>query len=182
MRINRTTMSLLALLALLAAACSGGDGDAEAADDAGTEVEAEDDAEADGDDDGDAEDDGDGEAWAVWDGEEITFDRVRCDTIVENDFQIRAGGADLPELQVRFPEDGDDHAFDDPSLVAIFFDGDDGTIGDGEGYDARGDEISDVTSDGSQVAGELHLEPDDATRADEVNPDGGTIEFEMVCP
>ncbi|TVR35211.1 MAG: hypothetical protein EA388_07590 [Nitriliruptor sp.] len=90
-------------------------------------------------------------------GEDHTFSRVVCDEIVDDLFQIRASGADLPNLQVRFPPDGD-------------------------GYRARGEDIDGVTSDGTLVSGELELEPDDATRASEVHPDGGVLTFEMICP
>ncbi len=188
-RRRATVLSAAALVALMG--CQSADdqnGDA-APDEAPTEeddaVDEPDEDAAEDDDPADDEDDvngGDGAATASWMGEDHTFSRVVCDEIVDDLFQIRASGADLPNLQVRFPPDGDGHDFDAPDLVEIFFDGEGGTIGDGEGYRARGEDIDGVTSDGTQVSGELELEPDDATRASEVHPDGGVLTFEMICP
>lgn len=184
LRRRATVLSAAALLAVMG--CQSTDeptGDAEPDEVTTDESDADEDA-AEDDDPTDDEDDGnggDGAATASWMGEDYTFSRVVCGEIVDS-FQIRASGADLPNLQVRFPGDGDDYDYGSPQRVEIFFDGEGGTIGDGEGYRARGENLAGVTSDGTQVSGELELEPDDATRAPEVHPDGGVLTFEMICP
>jgi hypothetical protein len=181
----RTTMRLMTPMAavlLLVSACAGDDDDGAIADETnGTqEVEADDADDSDDADDGD-DGDGDGEATATWDGEEYDFARVRCDEIVEDTFQIRASGPDAPDLQVRFGhDDAGDHDFDSISRVELFFnDGD--TIGDGRLYTTAGGrgDADGVSSDGTRVGGEAQLEGDDSTQAD---PEGGLLEFEMVCP
>jgi hypothetical protein len=168
-------MTPVAAALLLVSACADDD-DGAVADETNGPEEVEPDADDDAD---DGDDDGDGKATATWDGEDYEFARVRCEEIVEDQFQIRASGPDVPNLQVRFGHDEDgEHDFDSISLVELFFDDGD-TIGDGRLYNARGDDVTGVTSDGTQVSGEVELEGDDDTQAD---PEGGTLEFEMICP
>ena len=169
-------MVLIGLLALLVAGC----GEPEPTDDVDEpDEQVEQDDDADGDDEGHAE--------ATWDGEQLAFDRVSCRSIGES-YALTAFG-DGYELQTRFPAipDADDPLnpdfdYDRPSEVSLFFHGDNGTIGDGEGYEARGEELEGTVDSGEVWSeGSVHLGPDSHSGAEEINPDGGTLEFEMRC-
>lgn len=186
MRTTLRTAAPIAALLLALTACGGGTDEADAETD-GAAAEEQDDGDAGDDGDGEQATGGEGEGSATvsWQGEEHAYDSTVCDTIVENRFQMRATGADQPDFWVNFdPVDIDDpdadHDFSRGN-VEIFFSGEGGTIGDGEGY--RTPDLSEaVESDGSSASGSVELEPDDITQAPEVNPDGGTIEFEITCP
>lgn len=188
----------VALGALLLAAC--GDSDGEVTDDAqGAATDADagdatDDGSDDGSDDDGSSDDTDEQApqehaEATWMGEPLSFRGVSCGTLPSReDYEIRGRGEGF-YLQARFPvdllatEDTSDPVLESesPDSVALFFEGEGGTIGDGEGYRAYADALTDVDSSATHVAGTIELQPDSDTRADEVNPDGGTIEFELRC-
>lgn len=169
-------------LALLVAACGDSqttDGDAAAPDDDTTEAAQTEAAEG-----GDSDDEDEGSATATWDGEAYEYDGASCSTTFSGErFQMLAGAGsgDAPQLDVRFNLDGDDADFSQPNSIELFFDRGE-TIGEGEGYEARGDATGGVTADESGVSGTIELEPDTETQAPDLNPEGGTLEFEIVCP
>ena len=188
--------TLLAGALLLLAGCGDAGGDAEQAAAAGAEeapAEATDEASGGGEEapaeaeeaPAEAEEAGEEFATATWMGEGLEFHGVTCGGLPQPDmYEIRARGEGY-YVQARFEVDMEaTESRDDPVLLDnapsmdLFFDGDNGTIGDGEGY--RGfDEGLDWSA--GHVSGTLEMSPDSSTRADEVNPDGGTLEFEIRC-
>jgi len=192
MLLRPMTTTLLAGSLLLLAGCGDAGGDAEQAAAADAEEAAAGATdEASGGDEGapeqaeEAEEAGEEFATATWLGEGLEFHGVTCGGLPQPDmYEIRARGEGY-YLQARFEVDMEaTESRDDPVLrdgapsIDLFFDGDNGTIGDGEGY--RGfDEGLDWSA--GHVSGTLEMSPDSSTRADEVNPDGGTLEFEIRC-
>lgn len=75
--------------------------------------------------------------------------------------------------------------FAGPSRVELYRGAPGGSIGDGEGYVARPDldaaTIEGVTGSESGAAGTVSLDPDDATRAPQIHPDGGELTFDITC-
>ena len=196
MLLRPMTTTLLAGALLLLAGCGDAGGDAEQAAAAGTEeaaAEATDETSGGGEEapeqaeeaPAEAEEAGEEFATATWMGEGLEFHGVTCGGLPQPDmYEIRARGEGY-YVQARFEVDMEaTESRDDPVLLDnapsmdLFFDGDNGTIGDGEGY--RGfDEGLDWSA--GHVSGTLEMSPDSSTRADEVNPDGGTLEFEIRC-
>lgn len=125
---------------------------------------------------------------ATWMGEELSLEWVSCGTgRPEPDIrQIRAGGEDFDlTVQLVFDRDASDEdnvvlASDDVG-VEIFFHGEGGTIGDGEGYQGSTAFGAEADGDADAVSGSLHLDPDSVSRADEVNPGGGQVTFALTC-
>ncbi|GAB3194094.1 hypothetical protein [Nesterenkonia suensis] len=125
---------------------------------------------------------------ATWLGDELVVERVSCSTgRPEPDIrQIRAGGDDFDlTIQLIFDRSASDDdtivlAADDVG-VEIFFPGEGGTIGDGEGYRGSTQFGADADGDADAVSGSLHLDPDSVSRAAEVTPDGGELTFSLTC-
>lgn len=185
---RRTTRVLapLAALLLLAAACDTDDPVVELDGDH-TEDATEDDTD---DDAGDAADDGgDEHAEATFNGEEIAFSGVSCGTLrVDDLYEIRGRIDGGGHLQARFAYDPDASDDDDivlaseaPTRLELFFDGEGGTIGDGEGFRADTDDLDQLDASVDHVTGTVHLAPEDNTQAIETTPEGGEISFELRC-
>jgi hypothetical protein len=195
----RSLTALLAAATLVLAGC-GDDEESdtgETADATETAVDDEDGGD-DGDGDGEADDDGDGgedaddggSGEATWMGEALDVERVSCTAgRPEPDiFQIRASG-DGFDLTAQLLMDGAASDPDDVELagdevdVDLFFQGEGGTIGDGEGYSSgrSDDDGSGLDGGVDGVSGTVELGPDMSSRASEVNPDGGTLELDLRC-
>lgn len=207
MRRHRQRIIPLCVLLLALAACGGDDAGDDAATDDDTAAEADateeedttpdddgDDGESGGDgDDGDNGDDGEaegdaegsGSATVTWDGETYEYDGVSCrDSSMIEKFQMRTmrdPEVDDPWLDIRFDVEDGGPDLTGGVTVELFFHHGGPSIGDGEGYRASVDADT-IASDASGASGELHLDPDNHSRADELNPDGGTLEFELICP
>lgn len=204
----KTSVRLLAPivgLLLVASACSDGDGpavedaSAEGADADDSHDAADEPAEAGDDeagDDGAGDSDGDDEAAAdeggaegTWQGEPIAFTGASCGTLPMPDvYEVRGridGGGHLQaRFEVDLEADGDDITLvsDTPTRLELFFPGEGGTIGDGEGFRAASEDLASLDASASHVSGTVALEPDSSTMADETTPDGGTVEFAIECP
>lgn len=138
------------------------------------------------------EDEAEGEefAQATWLGEEVEFRAVSCGGLPQPGlYEIRATMEDGGYQQARMELDPDADPDAGPVLASgpydidLFFEGDGGTIGDGEGYGTRGPDsgVDDLDYSATHVAGAVNLEPDLDSRAAEVNPEGGSLEFEILC-
>lgn len=173
------------VLALLLAACAE-EGDDTAADDVDAGVE-----ESDGEQDVAAEeavaDEEAGEefAEATWMGEELAFQRVECGMVYQlGQYEVRANIEGGGYLQARLRLEPDADHDDEPVLrsgyntVQLYFDGDGDMFVDGELY-VGGTETLDYST--THAAGTLDLRADSSTQAEEVNPDGGTLDFEIRC-
>jgi hypothetical protein len=188
-------VALLAAATLVLAGCGADDEpDAETAADTADagESSAGDDPETNGEDadaDDDADDEG-GSGEATWMGEELAIERVSCSAgRPEADiYQVRAAGDGFDlTAQMRMDvgaSDGDDVVLaSDEVDVDLFFQGEGGTIGDGEGYSSgrSDDDGSGLEGDVGHVSGSVELGPDMSSRASEVNPDGGVLELDLRC-
>lgn len=187
MRRSARLWVLLAALLLVAAAC----GDDEPEDEPTNEDAAADaDADANGDEEADEADEEDSQefAEATFNGESIAFSGVSCGTLpVADTYEIRGRIDGGGHLQARFDVDseasGDEIvlASETPTSLDLFFPGEGGTIGDGEGFETRGEGLAALDASVTHLSGSVDLEPDTDTRSPETTPDGGTVEFELVC-
>lgn len=132
-----------------------------------------------------AEPAGDGAAsgTATWAGETYAYDSIMCqDQSQFGQFNMIANGPDAPTLTVQIefnPLEEPDYS--QPSKVELFFEGEGGTVGDGEGYAAPYGPVEGATSSMDGASGSVQLEPDESTRAPELNPEGGQLDFEITC-
>ena len=131
------------------------------------------------------EEEGEEFAEATWMGEELPFQRVVCGMVPPlGQYEVRATIEGGGYLQVRFDLEPDADHDDEPVLasgyndVHLYFDGDGDTLADGEGYWGSTDALDHSTT---HATGTVDMDPDSNTRADEVNPDGGMLEFEIRC-
>lgn len=131
-----------------------------------------------------------GSGTAVWMEEELEVESVSCSSgRPEPDrYQIRGSGDGFHVTAQGAMDldasDGDDVVFaSDEVAVEVFFQGDNGTIGDGEGYTTgrSDDDGSGLDFDAQHVRGTVELGPDMTSGASEVNPDGGTLELDLRC-
>ncbi|MBU9710732.1 hypothetical protein [Evansella tamaricis] len=158
---------------LMLVACSGGDGSEDSS--SGTDSESA---------------DRDEFFKVTWEGEEMEFDDIMCRPMGER-FQKEVSQDDSDEtatLLVGYPraEDDDDidYDFNRVSLVQLNINHGGETIGDGEVYSARSvDHIDgvEISGDGIYAKGTVELDARRNTLAEEINPEGGTIEFELSC-
>jgi hypothetical protein len=181
--------ALLAAAALVLAGC-GTDDDPDAAAAAGASDAGDDAGDDDPETNGEGAGDEGGSGEATWMGEELAIERVSCSAgRPEADiYQVRASG-DGFDLTAQMlmdvgASDGDDAVLaSDEVDVDLFFQGEGGTIGDGEGYSSgrSDDDGSGLEGDVGQVSGTVGLGPDMSSRASEVNPDGGVLELDLRC-
>jgi hypothetical protein len=187
----RGLTALLAAAALALAGCADDEGDAVAATDDTEATDPDQDAGDDADDETDEGGDSDGGSGeATWLGEPLDIERVSCTTgRPEPDiFQIRASGdgfdVTAQMLMDVSASDGDDVVLAGNEVdVDLFFQGEGGTIGDGEGYSTgrSDDDGSGLDAGVEGVSGTAELGPDLSSQASEVNPDGGTLELDLRC-
>ena len=131
------------------------------------------------------EEEGEEFAEATWMGEELAFQRVECGMVYQlGQYEVRANIEGGGYLQARLDLEPDADHDDEPVLasgynsVHLYFDGDGDMFVDGELYTAHTDALDHSTT---HASGTLDMRADSSTQAEEVNPDGGTLDFEIRC-
>ncbi|GAB3802311.1 hypothetical protein [Virgibacillus kimchii] len=126
-------------------------------------------------------------AYATWNGEELHFENTSCGYQPGVGYRVTALG-DGHHLQASYKVSDDSDDMLDPEFdfsevfgLELFISaGPDTTIGEGEGYVNDGP-LNDVTGDELSAKGTATLIPDRTSRAEEVNPEGGEVKFEIQC-
>ncbi|MDG5788354.1 hypothetical protein QA612_12760 [Evansella sp. AB-P1] len=126
----------------------------------------------------------------ILEGEEMEYDSITCREMGER-FQMELGIDGFSENDsfiVGYPRTDNlevrEYDFEKVTLVSLFIDHGGETIGDGESYSIRDVEHIEgitISGDGMYAEGKVVLEAERNTKAEELNPEGGTVEFELNC-